>query len=411
MNKQWEKNIHDRLKDFPMKAPEGLLDEIKSEMTRRGAALPPVQKTSAQRYPVFIRRAAAVAAVFLLLFSLSFLWTEQTDLPVAPAIVSEQDIVSEQKQAVEEPSTGGYSEPVRTVALSAAGDTKRIARVDSLPSKQEQPMVEESKEEAPKGRQAKEEEAEKASPQTVQGRSDYPTDRFRAKRIKASQTSWSTGFYYAGVVAQNNLDHRADRMQTSPMYSSNDLNSLPADEYALYQTVLEEKEVHHLPVHIGLSVGYHLNDRWSIHSGLIYSYLSSDLSKSNQHISYHTQQKLHYVGIPLQVGYQLWSNKRLKGYVAAGGQVDKLIYGEAVSDYSVNDEQQSTSHKTVSDRKLLFSAQASIGAELLLSRDFSLYIEPGLHYYFKNGSKLQTYYNEQPLNFNLTVGLRFQWNK
>ena len=36
MSKQWNKDIHDRLKDFQQKAPEGLLDDIKSEMHRRG---------------------------------------------------------------------------------------------------------------------------------------------------------------------------------------------------------------------------------------------------------------------------------------------------------------------------------------------------------------------------------------
>ena len=36
MKKQWNKDIRDQLKDFPKKAPEGLLDDIKAEMLRRG---------------------------------------------------------------------------------------------------------------------------------------------------------------------------------------------------------------------------------------------------------------------------------------------------------------------------------------------------------------------------------------
>jgi hypothetical protein len=41
----------------------------------------------------------------------------------------------------------------------------------------------------------------------------------------------------------------------------------------------------------------------------------------------------------------------------------------------------------------------------------SLYAEPGVQYYFKNGNGLRTYYSEQPLNLSMTVGFRFHWKK
>lgn len=42
-----------------------------------------------------------------------------------------------------------------------------------------------------------------------------------------------------------------------------------------------------------------------------------------------------------------------------------------------------------------------------LSSVVGLYVEPGVSYYFDNGSSVSNIYKEKPLNFNLEFGLRF----
>ena len=54
-----------------------------------------------------------------------------------------------------------------------------------------------------------------------------------------------------------------------------------------------------------------------------------------------------------------------------------------------------------------FSLNGAAGAEYKLTDYFSLYAEPGLGYYFKDGSSTSTIYQDRPLNFNLSFGLRF----
>ena len=83
MKKQWNKDIRDQLKDFPKKAPEGLLDDIKAEMLRRGLSSAPVGQPRQTRSSVLFR-VASVAAVVLLLFGISYLWQEQSVLPITP---------------------------------------------------------------------------------------------------------------------------------------------------------------------------------------------------------------------------------------------------------------------------------------------------------------------------------------
>ena len=167
---------------------------------------------------------------------------------------------------------------------------------------------------------------------------------------------------------------------------------------------------HHLPVKLGLSIRYDLSERWNLQSGLVYSYLASDLEEYKYEGTYTIKQKLHYLGIPLQVGYRIWENKRFRSYLTAGGQVETLVSGKASIRHS-KDGRTKTSTQNVSDNHLQFSTLASIGIEYAIGKEFSLYAEPGVHYYFKNGNKLQTYYNENPLNINLTIGFRFHWKK
>ena len=44
-------------------------------------------------------------------------------------------------------------------------------------------------------------------------------------------------------------------------------------------------------------------------------------------------------------------------------------------------------------------------------RDFSLYAEPMLSYYFDNGSQISTIYQEKPFNYGFNIGLRFNINR
>ena len=101
MKKQWNKDIRDQLKDFPKKAPEGLLDDIKSEMMRRGLSPSPVADKPKHLYPQVFRRVASVAAVLLILLGLSLLWKKPATLPV----VSEYpDVYVTEKKTQEEKS-------------------------------------------------------------------------------------------------------------------------------------------------------------------------------------------------------------------------------------------------------------------------------------------------------------------
>ena len=415
MKKQWNKDIRDQLKDFPKKAPEGLLDDIKAEMLRRGLSSAPVGQPRQTRSSVLFR-VASVAAIALLLFGISYLWQEQSILPTTLKQVdsyinsSNSSIITETEVPESQPLVPNSSSLI-------AKATKKVSSDSDIPSHKEEIILQEvaneelqEKEEGKEDEQPKDNKQQKAEKEYVET-SSKPKWTYNASSRKKSSISF--GVYYSGIIAQVDptiKDYDAD-ISSGPNYnpepSPNDSTEVAWSRRATTTYHLTGKATHHLPIKLGVSFRYDLDERWNLQSGLTYSYLASDISEKIGKNSYDTEQKLHYMGIPLQIGYKLRESKRFRSYIAAGFQVEKLVSGKAITRHSKNKELQGTSIQNISDKRLLFSTLASFGVEYALGKNFSLYAEPGIHYYFKNGNGLQTHYNEQPLDLNLTIGFRF----
>ena len=407
MKKQWNKDIRDQLKDFPKKAPEGLLDDIKAEMLRRGLSSVPVGQPRQTRSSVLFR-VASVAAVVLLLFGISYLWQEQSVLPITPEQAdsfingSNSSIVAETEVPESQPLVPNSSSLI-------AKATKKVSSDSDIPSHKKETILQvatneevQEKEEGKEDEQPKDNKQQKTEKEYVET-SSKPKWTYNASIRKKSSISF--GVYYSGIIAQVDptMEYYDADISSGPDYTLNDSTEVAWSRGATTTYHLTGKATHHLPVKLGVSFRYDLDERWNLQSGLTYSYLASDISKD----SYDTKQKLHYIGIPLQLGYKLGESKRFRSYIAAGFQVEKLVSGKAVTRHSKNKEPQGTFIQNISDKRLLFSILASYGVEYALGKNFSLYAEPGIHYYFKNGNGLQTHYNEQPLDLNLTIGFRF----
>lgn len=167
---------------------------------------------------------------------------------------------------------------------------------------------------------------------------------------------------------------------------------------------------HHLPVKLGLKVRYSLTDAFSLETGLIYSLLKADGNGYSLGREVNASQQLHYLGIPLNAVLSVWDYRRFGFYASAGATVEKCISGR--TEYKIYDrsgETFATEHSSTMVKPLQFSVNASLGFQLSLTNKLALYLEPGISYYFKNGSSVETYYSEKPLNFNLLTGFRLSF--
>ena len=170
------------------------------------------------------------------------------------------------------------------------------------------------------------------------------------------------------------------------------------------------KVKHRQPVKLGIQVRYNIDDRWSIQAGISYSYLSSDFTHSDGIETSVTSQKLHYVGVPVAVGYSFWKNKHINVYATAGGEVEKLVQGEIATEGKSADIG-TTRSTSVKESRLQFSVKGAIGAEYSFVKGISAYVEPGISHHFNNGSGVDNLYKEKPTNFNLNIGLRIDINR
>lgn len=423
MSKQWNKDIHDRLKDFQKKAPEGLLDDIKSEMHRRGLSPVPTDDSAATR-PGRLLRAVSAAAILLIVSLIGYLWNESVSTYVTD---------------LHHPSE---AQDIRPIALSELkpSATGRIAAVTPKPAARIPKLNVSASDILPIGQEAA---AEKEKPEQTEAKKEsaqnldkgLPKDKtpdisashtgpahhkpdWNAPSSRKKTSSFAMGTHISGVVAQKSLQSDKNPFfdTDSPDHANPDKpdsTSNAVSKAGAHPNIRPQKKTvkHHQPIKFGISFRYNLKPRWNIQTGLTYSYLVSEFSEEYAHQSEQTKQKLHYMGIPVQVGYQVWKKKRFNSYIALGGQAEKLVSGKATTLCWQNNDYCHSYTKSVSDKHLTFSALASIGAEYHLGHTVSLYAEPSVHYYFKNGSGLENHYTKQPLNFNLTIGLRFHWGK
>lgn len=235
----------------------------------------------------------------------------------------------------------------------------------------------------------------------------YEGGKFSASLYAANMTAGN------GSAADSRMVLASDAMFCSivPSSASGVDVQQPLKSYVSSGIADEKTTKHHLPLRIGLSVRYAFNDRWGVESGLTYSYLSSDMTSRAAGFRYATSQKVHFIGIPLAADYSVWRNRWLNVYVMAGGMVEKSVKATATTTSYMGDVVLSEDSKNLKMRQLQWSANAAAGVQLNLAKGIGVYAEPGLSYYFDNGSSIKTAYTDKPLNFSMKLGLRYSFER
>lgn len=168
------------------------------------------------------------------------------------------------------------------------------------------------------------------------------------------------------------------------------------------------KEVkHHTPIRFGLNAAFHLTDRLALETGLTYTQLNSDLREGSERSYYEGTQRLHYVGIPLNVKYNIYTVGGLNIYASAGTLVEQCVSGRKETNLIVNGQNAEHSEEAAGSNPTQLSFNAAAGVQYNFTPLIGIYAEPGLSYYVNDNSSLSTVYKEHPWNFNVNLGLRF----
>lgn len=214
----------------------------------------------------------------------------------------------------------------------------------------------------------------------------------------AGQVSQSGYAYVPLVLADANS---AESAATGEQFSSVLFQNFSQDVYSHID--------HKLPLQVALGVSWPLTERLSLESGLTYTFLRSDLQSGSADSYYATRQRLHYVGIPLTLNYAFYQTAAVSLYASAGGSVAKCVSGDWRTDYVVAGMPTgTTSHTSVGRGLWQASAGLATGVEARLGKRWGLFLEPGVTYYFDDGSSLPTLRHDHPLNFSLQLGARWR---
>lgn len=162
---------------------------------------------------------------------------------------------------------------------------------------------------------------------------------------------------------------------------------------------------HKTPISVGFNVSRYLNDRLSLQTGLVYSYLRSEWNTNG---IYHgkTKQHLHFLGVPLGVTYRIAEWNRFNLYASGGALAEVNLAGRTNTKLITPLEEIDRIHESVRMKEWMWSVNANVGVSYPLIRFLSAFAEVGASYYFDNGSDIETIRSEKPFNVNLQFGLR-----
>ncbi|WP_307997620.1 outer membrane beta-barrel protein [uncultured Bacteroides sp.] len=414
----WMNKLKEKLADYSEPTPASGWEQLEKEL------MPPVER---KIYPYRKWMMAAAAVILLTVVSsvsLYFLGTPAADEMrhiQTPTLASTPDVLPD----VQQPDVQGTSvEPV----LRPVARENRLAKVDrNIPEhkmpvdepavKDEPALVVEEKdpgtvinegeptEETNAGQtQTKDKERPTAGnrPRRPSGRDKYhiPTEKPSSRK-----GTWSMGLGVGnsgGASSEVGSGAYPYMSRVSMLSVSNGLMEIPNDQTLVFEDgvpyLRQAKQVvdikHHQPISFGLSVRKALGKGFSLESGLTYTLLSSDAKLAND--DHQIEQKLHYIGIPLRANWNFLDKKLVTLYVSGGGMVEKCVYGKLGSE-----------KETV--KPLQLSVSGAVGAQLNATKRVGIYVEPGVAYYFDDGSDIQTIRKENPFNFNIQAGIRLTY--
>ena len=177
------------------------------------------------------------------------------------------------------------------------------------------------------------------------------------------------------------------------------------------QPEVETKYSHKLPVKLGVSFRYGFNEKLGIESGLTYTLLNSTFTTAAGTANGNTtgKQTLHYIGIPLNVTYNIIGSKLFNVYASAGGAMEKAVGGYFETTGHVDGKRSETNRNSLKPKELQWSLNASAGAQVNVLNQLGLYVEPGISYRIPSGSHVRSIYTDKKLDFSIGFGIRFNF--
>lgn len=409
----WMDKLKEKLQDYSEPMPASGWEQLEKEL------VPPVEKRILYPYRKWVATAAAVLLVAATSLSIYFLNTptaEEIRRTVTPMLAADPDILPQTDAPDVQVAKVEPARAIRPIVAQAKKITERQGTEPSVPveavreiagGKETVQQIANEKEEIEKEPVVAKEESPvvRSHKRSGQDKLHIPVEKPESKKGR-----WSLGAAVgnAGGVSLTGNDlagggiPNEQRLNLVSNAAEGEIIRIPDNQMVVFKEgvpylkrmdeIVDIK--HHQPISFGLSVRKGLAKGFSVETGLTYTLLSSDVEMSGGNAM--IDQKLHYIGIPVRANWNFFDKDRFTLYVAAGGMIEKCVYGKLGSE-----------KQTVKPVQL--SVAGAVGAQFNATKHVGIYVEPGVAYFFDDGSNVQTIRKETPCNFNIQAGIRFTY--
>lgn len=396
MKERWIDDIKAEMQEFESDSPKGLWESIEGRL--------PASKVAPTRSWWGWAAAAgalAVAGVSAFLFFRPISPQEVISVERAESVVALNDVLPDPSEqivrlqeavapvAVSQPKEA--QRPEKSAALQKTETLRETAAVQETETVQEPEIVQ--------------------KPEAVQEPESLPWEEFSQEpRVarKTPQNKVSVGLAASGAASFS----QTALIGGGPLFGVGlDAVSWEDSPKLGLAVVNQGKDIeselrHKVPVRLTLGVSYAITDRLSVVSGLSHTLLLSEYKEGTQQNYKSGEQRVEYVGVPINLKYDFYSSTRLDVYASAGLTLDKCIKANRTDDYFLSGENRLKEVISLGEHPFQLSAGAAFGAEYRIYDSLWLFGECGLAYFFNDRSSLEILYKERPLNATFNLGIR-----
>ena len=377
-------------------APDGMWEAIESRLPQPHAA-PAVWW---RRAGFAMALAAAAAAAVFLLNKPSATNTYETEQNLIAEILPQEDsrssLLADSHEQPAEPSAAQPAVPLlRPTPAPAATEATEPAPEISAPAEAE-----------PAAEQAR--EPEQARPQQQAAPQETPA-RDKPVIIEMKENPFA-------AVEEPYHARRRTQLQVNGLVGGNDASQMPfahslvmgAKAVDAAGTVISEntESVYGIPLSFGLGARFYLSGRFSIGTGVSYSLLTRSFngvytSPGNDRVAGDIRHTIQYIGVPLNLYYDILDTDILQFYVFGGGAAEKALSNK----YVIKGESGPVNYST-QVKDLQWSAGLGLGVQFRLADHVGLYLDPSARYFF-DCNQPKSIRTKKPFTFGFEAGLRF----
>ena len=409
----FDEKLRQMLSDAEEMPPERVWDSIVSSM-EKGVAVHRL-KTVMLSAAGLVSAAAAVAAFFLLR---------------APETEGQKDIPSELvADAVEVAGGAEAAESIETVeAVEFAGSVEALEEVEEAEAVEtietaeeadvaEAPGVEEVAAEAETPVQA-----QTAQTQTIETDTPAETDSPAAVIEIAGNNLLADAAWNGPVKPARNSDEHIYELClggnsfVGPSHKTESIRMMSQGRFKIPTSTSfvenNDTDYYWLPISFGAGVKFRILKWLDVGIGLNYTLLTKRVSGTYYEYgpsgnlvrtcSTELKNSQHYIGVPLDIYFNIFGNEKWNTYASLGGCIEKCVCNH----YSGSYDNIAINHKVLVNG-IQTSVKLGLGVEYSPVKFLGIYLDPSLRYYFDN-KQPRSIRTSQPLSFGMEAGLRFK---